>query len=265
MFNLTPAVRLLLIINVIVYVVPALLLHNHDLVVHLGGLHYLGSKLFMPWQYLSYMFIHADGMHLLTNMIGLVVFGPMLEELFGTQRFTWFFLLCGVGAGLLYSAWNYYEVSQLVNAADEYARFPGPEQFLRFLRKVGIEVGPQLNQWLEEYHRNPESRIMTDRSLELVNRLADEKINAPMVGASGSVFGVLMAFGLLFPNVMLFLLFPPIPVKAKYMVAFYAVVEIVSGLRRTPGDNVAHYAHLGGMLIALVFVLLWRKNNRYYS
>jgi membrane associated rhomboid family serine protease len=103
------------------------------------------------------------------------------------------------------------------------------------------------------------------QAIEIVKDIFSSITNVPMVGASGAVFGILMAFGMLFPNTQLFLLFPPIPIKAKYLVLFYGLYELYSEFSRTSGDNVAHLAHLGGMLIAYILLKIWQKDNgRFY-
>jgi membrane associated rhomboid family serine protease len=119
----------------------------------------------------------------------------------------------------------------------------------------------QLDNLIERYAENPDNPQYREESKEVVRMIYTRIANIPMVGASGAVFGILMAFGLLFPNTVLMLLFPPIPIKAKYFVLLYGMYELYATIINSAGDNVAHYAHLGGMLIAFVLVRNWRKKG----
>ena len=114
---------------------------------------------------------------------------------------------------------------------------------------------------IEQYAANPDNPQLEEESTYIVETIYEQKANIPMVGASGAIFGILMAFGLLFPNTTLMLLIPPIPIKAKYFVLLYGAYELYSVIQQAPGDNVAHYAHLGGMLIAFILVRVWSKKG----
>ncbi|GAB4002563.1 rhomboid family intramembrane serine protease [Spirosoma daeguense] len=211
MFNLTPVVRILLIINVLAYFI------TNESIIEQFGLHSFVSSQFNPIQILTHMFLHGGFSHLFSNMIGLIVFGPMLENFWGPKRFTFFYLFTGIGAAFLYEAINYYEIQRVYELYSE--------EFRSF------------SQFVTQYDR-------------------------PMVGASGAIFGVIMGYGLLFPNTQLFLLFPPIPVKAKYLVIFYGAYELYSGVYQAQADNVAHFAHIGGMLFAFILVKYWGSQGK---
>ena len=258
MFNLTPAVRIILILNVAVFAAQNLLVPNLD---ELLGLHNFSSPLFNPIQMVSHMFLHGNLGHIFSNMFALIMFGPGLEQLWGTKRFTFFYLFTGIGAGLLYSGINYYEISQLKEAALLFIQDPDPTNFVGFVN----DYAPRLNSIPEvrRYLENPDVALYQNQCIYLTKQYVSLALNAPMVGASGAIFGLLMAFGMLFPNTTLFLLFIPFPIKAKYFVALYGIFELYSGLHRTPGDNVAHFAHIGGMLFAFILIRYWagqRKN-----
>ena len=123
----------------------------------------------------------------------------------------------------------------------------------------------RIAEFSDEYYDNPDDSYYKNQALSIVQTMYDSRTNIPMVGASGAVFGILMAFGMLFPNTVLMLLFPPIPIKAKYLVFFYGMYELYSEIARSPGDNVAHLAHLSGMLIAFILLKYWQnKSNRFY-
>jgi hypothetical protein len=152
-----------------------------------------------------------------------------------------------------------YEHNQMRQAMVEYVANPAPEDFVAYLDDH--YPGRVSEQWLINFHRNPGSEALIEESKRFAVRAYEEVLNIPMLGASGAVFGILMAFGLLFPNLELFLIFLPIPIKAKYFVLFYGAYELYAGFQRVPGDNVAHFAHLGGMLFAYILVKYWQRQS----
>lgn len=256
--NLTPMVKNLLIINVGVFLAQWIL--NLDFP-EILGLRYIFSEEFRPFQILTHIFVHANGMHLFSNMFALFIFGPMLERFWGPNKFLIFFLVTGLGASVLFSAVNFYEIKQVEQAANEYLADPNPDGFDIFIDEHAPYAYNQLYDFISGFMKNPERRDYIDMSKKHVNDVYNIEANMPMVGASGAVFGILMAFGMLFPNTELFLLFFPFPIKAKYFVAFYGVYELYTGIARVPGDNVAHFAHLGGMLFAFILVKYWQKQR----
>lgn len=263
--NLTPVVKNLLLVNVGMFLVNMLL--KGVLNEYLSFYSYL-SPHFAPYQLFTYMFLHGGGFHLFSNMLGLFVFGPMLERFWGGTRFLKFYLITGIGAGLIYSLVNLYEFNQLENQAQRYIENPSPTEFFTFLRDhyPNYTRDGRTNFIALNYAEDPENENLIKESILEVNRLTNFMISeSSMLGASGAVFGILLAFGMLFPNTELFLLFPPIPIKAKYLVAFYGLYTIYAGIQRAPGDNVAHFAHLGGMLIAYILLRIWKgQRNSFY-
>jgi membrane associated rhomboid family serine protease len=264
MFNLTPTVRNLLIANVLVLVVSTSLFPQLSLI---GALYPITSPYFFPWQFITYMFLHAGWGHLIGNMFALISFGPMLEQRWGGQRFLVFWLICGFGAGLLYEGVRGFEINRMQQAAVEFHRQPSGGDFADFFRNYA----PQYTGYetlAREMQLNPTNTEYIASATKAVDGVVEEITTAPsggMVGASGAVFGVLFAFAYLFPNTELFLLFFPFPIKAKYFVFFYAMFELYSGVHRTPGDNVAHFAHLGGLLIGFIVLKFWeRGRERFY-
>ncbi|MBR6927133.1 MAG: rhomboid family intramembrane serine protease [Bacteroidaceae bacterium] len=207
--NIPPIVKNLLIINFIAYLAQlAFEAHGMDLV-NVFGLHFILASDFRIWQLFTYMFLHGGTMHILLNMFSLWMFGCQAERDFGSQRFLWFYLACGVGAGLFQEVWQLGEY--FILAKDYY---------------IPAEV---LNSWAT-------------------------------VGASGAVYGVLLSFGMNHPNQKIWLIFPPIPFKAKWFVLFMVVIELAEAFLST--GNVAHFAHLGGMFIGWLLILHWRKQDR---
>jgi membrane associated rhomboid family serine protease len=237
--NLTPVVKNLLIINVICYVAMFALRSVIDLNVYLSA-YYFGSPLWRPWQIITYMFMHSDRdfMHILFNMFALYSFGPILEGTLGSKKFFNFYFLTGIGAYLLNMGWHAVEIHNAVGA------FTVPDVRIgyidAFMPFVGGDEGAA-NQLYGLY-------------------------NGGMVGASGAIFGILVGFGMLFPNLELMILFIPVPVKAKYIIPVYIVLELFLGVKQVAGDNVAHFAHLGGALFGFLLIKLWgikRPNNFY--
>lgn len=264
MFRFTPIVKILLIINV------AMLLLNMfmgGVINDLLALYTFRTQNFGFYQFFTYMFLHAGWWHLFTNMFALIVFGPLLEQKWGANRFLAFYLAVGVGAGVLYGAWNYHERRNFEEDLQMYMAEPTPPNFYAFLSDNVPQYSRNayLSNLANEYDRNPDNAQLKQRTKQAAQKLfMDIGRVSGMVGASGAVFGILAAFGLLFPNLTLVLLFPPIPVKAKYLVIAYMFFEIYAGLQRAPGDNVAHFAHIAGAIVAFVVVKLIWKEKRVY-
>lgn len=258
MFNLTPTVRNLLLINVLLLVVsnsmPNIPIKEY------GALFPLGSGSFQVWQFVTHMFLHGDWRHLISNMIGLMVFGPMLEQRWGAQRFLAFWLICGVGAGALYQGVRYYEISGMQQAQLEYHEAPSGGAYREFMEKYY----PEHNGYIAvaaDLQRNPTSVERIAGTTQTIDAIVDATRSSPMLGASGALFGIMFAFAYLFPNTELLILFIPFPIKAKYLVFFYAMYELYVGVHRTPGDNVAHFAHLGGLLIGFIILKIWERGR----
>ncbi len=257
--TLTPVVKYLLLANIIVFVLATYVIPV-DLV-YVLGLRYIHAETFRPYQFLTHIFMHGSFMHLFSNMFALFIFGPLLERFWGSQRFLFFYLLTGLGAGVLYSAVTYYEVNTLENKVGSFLAQPTPQKFDSFILENAEFAYQGLSEFIGQYYDNPNNASLVSQSKQYAGQVLSTKENIPMVGASGAVFGILMAFGLLFPNTELFLLFFPFPIKAKYFVLFYGLYELYSGFGRVPGDNVAHFAHLGGMLFAFILIKIWGKKR----
>ena len=231
----------LLIINILIWLVEVLfpVFGVNGIIRHLG-LHYVGATDFNPAQLLTYMFVHDQKsmMHVFFNMLTLFFFGPMLERTWGSKRFFIFYMICGIGAALIQEGvWALTWENDFINgmaASNGYT--------VDTMREI-IEKGLQ----------QPESNI---------HRFMVEFQNEAMVtiGASGAIFGLLLGFAFMFPNMPLYLFFIPIPIKAKYMVLGYGVIEFFMGVTHTM-NTVAHFAHLGGMLFGLIVLLYWRQKG----
>lgn len=239
--NLPPATKNLLIINTLIWVATWLLGRKIGLdISDLGGLHYFSSPLFNPAQLLTYMFIHASFMHLFMNMFALFMFGGLLERTLGSARFLFYYISCGIGAALIQE--GVYAI--MIGNAESHLT----PQMIDEVMKNGAGIIAQGMNYVEP-------------ALGHFNIL----LNNATVGASGAIYGILLAFGMLWPNMPLYIMFIPVPVKAKWMVAGYAGIELLLGLQNSMGDNVAHFAHLGGMLIGLIMILYWKRSGLFRS
>lgn len=240
--RIPPVTKNLLAINILIWAIMALLPKvGHALDSQLA-LYYIESPAFKPFQLITYMFLHSGFTHLFFNMFALWMFGSVIERALGSKRFLIYYLSCGFGAALIQEG-----VFAIMIA--KYHNIFTPQEF-----ELIVKRGLNLIQTGYNY---------TDPSAGTLNAL----VNGQVVGASGAIYGVLLAFGMLFPNQPIYLMFIPIPIKAKWMVLGYGVLELLLGISGA-ASNVAHWAHLGGMLIGVFMILYWKKrgdlNNRWY-
>lgn len=258
--RITPMVKNLLIINVGVHLLSWLLKIDVSDMFSFYGFH---SPKFEPYQLFTYMFLHANFSHLLFNMIGLIVFGPMLENFWGASRFLQYYLITGIGAGILYAAVNWMEFNGTSRDAEQYIEQPTPEGFYSFLRDHFPEfrASTGLVSLAENFDDKPDSEQLKQITVSQVRDLTALIRDGGMLGASGAIFGLLMAAGLLFPNTQVMLLIPPIPIKIKYMALILGSLAIFGALHKTPGDNVAHFAHLGGMVVGIIIIKIWNRDR----
>ncbi len=224
--NLTPVVKNLLIINIIFFIATYILLNQFNMVRWLS-VFYFDSPFFRPWQVITYMFMHANIEHIFFNMFALFMFGPILEYSLGSKRFFNLYFICGIGAIALQWIVQAIEIHQLIGA---------------FV-----------------VHRD------TTASPEVVSKIGDI-YDTPILGASGAIFGVLVAFATLYPNMEMLIFFIPIPVKAKYVISVYIIYEIYSSIHQTSGDNVAHLAHIGGAIFGFALIKIWgtKRKDTFY-
>jgi membrane associated rhomboid family serine protease len=260
MFNITPTVRNLLIANVLFLVIQQSLL---PLLTTMGSLYPIGTPLYYPWQFFTYMFLHAGWGHLFSNMLALLVFGPMLEQQWGPTRFLTFWLVCGVGAGLFYDGVRAFEMHRMEQSQQEFHQAPNGPDYARFFEKHLPEASgyEDLAVGLAREPRNPAYISQANREIDEAVAFVRDSRASGMLGASGAVFGILFAFAYLFPNMEMFLLFIPFPIKAKYLVFFDIMYELYRGTHRVPGDDIAHFAHLGGALIAFIALKIWEGGS----
>ena len=229
MFRNIPIVtRNLLIINVLVYLLASVVELGGKSLTDWGALHFFMASDFHVYQFITYQFLHGGFTHLFFNMFALWMFGCVIENVWGPKKFIFYYIFCGIGAGLCQ------EMVQYISFAADGLTSLDPEQILN--------VNGQ--------------RLMT----------VDQIMNlSSTIGASGAVYGILLAFGMTFPNERIFIFPLPIPIKAKWFVGIYAVIEFTSAMFSV-GDGVAHMAHIGGMLFGFLLILYWRKRpNSYFN
>jgi len=198
-------------------------------------------------------------------MFALFMFGPMLEYAMGQRRFLTFYMLCGIGAGAFNSGVNTYMTYQLKSDTEIYLNNPSPDHLVQYYSKNFPDLyqnSDQLLKFIDNYSRDVKNNVLVEQSKFYVASSYSNNINSVTVGASGSVYGLLIAFALLFPNVELFLLFLPVPIKAKYMVLFYIAFELYAGLGYSGASNIAHFAHLGGALIGFLLIRFWNMQRQ---
>jgi membrane associated rhomboid family serine protease len=189
------------------------------------------------------------------------MFGPALENVWGAKRFLIYYMVCGLGAALIHSSVVYVDMRQMEVAKDAFISKPSVNNYLEFLHEIGVKDPKTVNA-LDKQANDP---TVIEDAKRVVLTSYNYIANVPMVGASGAVFGILLGFGMLFPNTVLMLLIPPIPIKAKYLVLIYGLLELYSGVHVIPGDNVAHFAHLGGMLFGFLLIKYWNnQRNSFY-
>lgn len=264
MFQLTPVVKNLLIINVAVFI-GTMLLDVYAEAIHFFALYYIGSDNFRAWQFVTYMFLHGDTMHLFGNMIGLAVFGPWLEELWGSPRFLQYYLITGLGAAVLFMGVDFIEHRSLQQDVNTFLSDPSPELYVEVVQDHFARFYPELRSLADRYYESPEDVGIEQNARQTVQQLYELELNIPMLGASGAIFGLLLAVGLLFPHRRIMLLIPPIPMRVRVFVFLYGALEVYLLLKRAPTDNVAHMAHLGGMLVGYLLLMKWGEaRNRYH-
>lgn len=214
--SMPPVVKNIIIVNVLIYlltVVTGNFMYEHF------ALFYFKSPLFKPYQLVTHMFMHGGFTHILFNMYTLFIFGSVLERVWGSQKFLFYYFVTGIGAALLHMGVMYLQLQGYI---------------------ADLQAGD----------------IFAQSDIQAI-------LATPTVGASGAIYGLLLAYGMLFPDNVMQLIFPPIALKAKWFVIIFGALELLLGLSGR-GGNVAHFAHLGGMIFGFFLILYWKKNNRMY-
>ncbi len=234
--GMPPVVKNIIIINVVMLLLAELLKISGINLNGILGLYFPKSEYFRSWQVVTHMFMHGGFIHLLFNMFALWMFGRVLEQVWGPKRFLIYYFVTGLGAAFFFELVQWIQYNKVMGILT-------PEQ-LQYVYDSGSEAVRQ-------------GQNFADAQMGKLNSI----LNVPVVGASGAVYGVLLAFGVLFPNTQLMFIFPPIPVKAKYVVIGYAAIELYLAIT-SPGSGIAHTAHLGGMIFGYLMIRYWRKTTK---
>lgn len=239
MNKLTDAIKHLIIINVILFVAPQLLKLDFTNVL---ALHFPKNEHFGIWQYITHMFMHGGFSHILFNMYGLWAFGTPLEQMWGKKKFIFFYFSAGIGAGLIYTLANYYQFNGI------YDLF------------VSAGLNPSEIISILESAKTNDTRVIESITQEQFDKIIG-LYNAKAVGASGAVYGVLVAFGMYFKDAKLALIFFPVPIAAKYFIPVIILGDLFFGMTKYSIGNIAHFAHIGGALIGFLIALYWQKQQ----
>lgn len=239
MNRLTDAIKHLIIINVIVFVAPQLLQLDFT---NMLALHFPMNDNFGLWQYVTHLFMHGSFAHILFNMYGLWAFGTPLEQMWSKKKFLFFYFSAGLGAGIIYTLVNYYQFNGIF------------ELFVN----AGLSDSEILSILKSGSTNDP--RVVNAITQEQFNKITS-LYNTPAVGASGAVYGILVAFGLYFKDAKLALIFFPVPIAAKYFIPIMILGDLFFGMTKYSVGNIAHFAHIGGALIGFIIAYYWKRNQ----
>jgi membrane associated rhomboid family serine protease len=236
--NLPQVTKNLLIINVLM-LLSTYVFQNQVNLVHMLGAHNFMSPKFEPYQIVTHFFMHGSLTHLFFNMFALVMFGGHLERIWGPMRFFWFYIISAIGALVFYAGYSTWEMYQYKL---EILAKPDGQEILSYLNQIIVE---------NKYYETP----------TMAEHFYVNSGVTPMVGASGAIYGILVAFAMLFPNTELMLLFPPIPIKAKYLVGLLMIISLYFSFVEDK-TNIAHLAHLGGGVVGFIILKIWQKDKK---
>jgi len=238
MGRISETIKVLIVINVLFFVGT---LMNERLSFSLFSLFYFENPNFHFWQPLTHMFMHGGFMHILFNMYALWAFGTPLEMRWGRTKFLFFYFSAGFGAALIHTLVNYYNVTSVSDA----------------LLQAGWSQADIMNYLT--IGEGGSRAVLESVSMDSINSMADS-FNTPAVGASGAIYGILVAFAIMFPNIELMLIFLPVPIKAKYFVPGLIAMDLIFGITGSQ-MGIAHWAHIGGALFGFIMAWYWKKNS----
>jgi membrane associated rhomboid family serine protease len=269
---LPPVVKNLLILNGLFFLATIALDNAFGIdLIDIFGLRYMAAEKFAPYQFITYMFMHGGFTHILFNMFALWMFGNALENIWGARKFLIYYLVTGIGAALVHYITIYFMLQPDLALMNQFLSDPSADalsnlinnhrfQINQFSGDIWLAFGAFQND-LNKLISEPNNHAALQNAIDFVADYKTYYLNQPnVVGASGAVFGILLAFGMTFPNAIIYLYFA-IPVKAKYFVIFYGLLELYLGFSRT-SSNVAHFAHLGGMIFGYFLIMYWRYKDK---
>jgi len=268
---LPPVVKNLIIINGLFFL-ATLVLGN---VLHLDltdylGLHYFASLKFAPYQFITYMFMHGSFSHIFFNMFALWMFGSVLEQVWGPKKFLLYYIITGIGAALVHYMVFYFQITPVLQSMDAFIANPDLVTLQQFVSNHQFSVSDSSGDFYQAFEnfklnyvtlqQDPGNVQAMQDSINFISAYREHFLSLPVVvGASGAIYGLLLAFGMLFPNSLIYLyLF--IPMKAKWFVIIFGAIELFSGFY-DQGGNIAHFAHLGGMIFGFLLIMYWKKKS----
>ena len=271
-----PVVKNLIIINSLFFLATiSLIKYNIDLTSILG-LHYPGASDFKLYQFITYMFMHGGWDHILFNMFALWMFGGVIENVWGGKKFLIFYILTGMGSAAVYIVWIHFTLAPNLNLLNEIIANPTAQAIQVYFQEFGFHLNPYVSSIsqhdIDMFNRNVTSLELHTASHQTIQQIilflseykAEMLNQMVIIGASGAIFGLLLAFGVMFPDSLIYVYFA-IPVKAKWFVLGYGLLELFSGIRNNAGDNVAHFAHVGGMLVGFLIIMYWKKQGKLFN
>ena len=237
------------------------------------GLHYFGGQAFEPWQFITYMFLHGGFGHIFFNMFALWMFGYALENVWGGKRFLFYYLVTGIGAALTHYFVFYLEIRPVLTQLNAVIADPSAGAIFSYLSQNPLQLNQYSGEIYTQYLKfrdtldvlaiNDNNRQALQNAVNFLVDYREYYLNLPnVIGASGAVFGILLAFGMLFPNTLIFIYFL-FPIKAKYFVIIYGLIELFYGFSGAQ-SNVAHFAHLGGMVFGFFLIWYWKKKGNLF-
>ena len=222
----------------------------------------IGTNEFRPYQIVTYMFTHEDFMHAFFNLFAVWMFGRIMEITWGSKKFFIYYMATGIGAILFNSLVSWGGVLYVRHAADALLANLDPNSLMVFIKHYFPHVDQNMiASFFEKWSQDPDNPSNIAFAKEIIAQLTEGPMPSPTIGASGAVFGILLAYGMTYPNTIMMLIFPPIPMKAKYFVMGYGLLELWSGISNSPTDNIAHFAHLGGMVFGFILIKMWKKKG----
>ncbi len=268
---LPPVVKNLIIINGLFFL-ATLVLGN---VLHLDltdylGLHYFASLKFAPYQFITYMFMHGSFSHIFFNMFALWMFGSVLEQVWGPKKFLLYYIITGIGAALVHYMVFYFQITPVLQSMDAFISNPDLVTLQQFVSNHQFSVSDSSGDFYQAFENFKLNYVTLQQdtgnvqamqdSINFISAYREHFLSLPVVvGASGAIYGLLLAFGMLFPNSLIYLyLF--IPMKAKWFVIIFGAIELFSGFYNQ-GGNIAHFAHLGGMIFGFLLIMYWKKKS----
>ena len=277
--NLPTVTKNLLILNVLFFILTLVTEEAAPEISSSLSLRFPTSDDFRVWQVVTHFFMHAGFGHLFFNMFALLMFGSQLERVWGPKRFITFYFICAFGAAITHTTYTGISLDGMKKEIAAFELYPTPEGYSEFTREHA-PMG-RLREMADAYGRKSwaaqqlirieqiETALYENQNDNGTIKAATENMNGwytlhldtPVLGASGAIYGLLLAFGMLFPNVELMLLFFPVPIKAKYFIPGLIALELYLGFNNFSGDNMAHFAHLGGALFGFIMVKIWQKRR----